>query len=412
MPKPFSIASGNFHPRINFVILSALLFAYPLSIRLSSFFTIALILHWIVWLRFKIGDKFMENRGSILPPMILFGLYVISLAYSSNLSYGLFSVEKRLSFLVFPLVLGTIPVSIPGKKLFWVSFCSAILAILLTLILAFQRFPELGERAFYWGDLTDTIGFHPSYFTLFISFIIFWSFHLYHDQWSEFAKWKKTGIVVVLLFLVCYLILLASKIQLFLFFIISLIHVIVIWKRLSLWIKIGLPLTFIVLGIVGYTTILKDRISHISTLTYRLDDPVEKFNEATIRLALVECSAEVIKNNFFFGVGVGDSYDELDKVYRKHDYKFGYLDQQDPHNEYLSTMICVGVLGIVTLLFMWIRPFYLAMRYRNFPYAIFLSLFIIGAFFESLLSQQKGVVLFGIFNSIFGVANMLNRRGS
>jgi O-antigen ligase len=147
-------------------------------------------------------------------------------------------------------------------------------------------------------------------------------------------------------------------------------------------------------------TYIEHRIRNINTTSYRLDNPPKKFNELTIRMALVECSWQVIGPHWLLGVGAGDSYDELDKVYRKNGYQYGYKDRQDPHNEYLHTWVSTGAVGLLFLLSNFGLSLWLAQKRKDSLQVLFIVFFMMSCLFESMLSQQKGIVLFSVLNSL------------
>ena len=148
-----------------------------------------------------------------------------------------------------------------------------------------------------------------------------------------------------------------------------------------------------------------ERFGHISRIEYKLDAPVETFNELTIRFALIECAWMVVKENLVFGVGIGDVRKELDKVYRKVDYKFGYLDNQDPHNQYLQIAIGSGIVGLLIFLISFLVPLYFSILANDKFYIFFSVLFLFSFLFESVLERHNGIILYSFFNSLLLFGN-------
>jgi O-antigen ligase len=146
---------------------------------------------------------------------------------------------------------------------------------------------------------------------------------------------------------------------------------------------------------------LLERFKHIHTLSYELDAPVSDFNELTSRLALAECSWMIIEKNLFFGVGIGDVTTELNKIYTDVDFKPGYLDRLNPHNEYLSHWLSVGIFGLGTLIVIFVLCFLAALKRRNYLFLIIVCIFFISFVFESMLERNKGVVLFAFLLPLF-----------
>lgn len=287
------------------------------------------------------------------------------------------------------------------EKFFGMVTIGVLTACLYCLSIAIYRWTTNGENAFYWMSLTSPLQFHPSYFSFLIMIVMIWVGKFIISHWNGQSGMIRISVVAVMLFFMVFLILLASRVQLFLFYLTLLLLVLYNIRRLP---RVWLALVVVIIGLSTYSLThmyIWERIMNITSIEYRLNDPPSKFNELTNRLALAECSWEVIRNHWIIGVGAGDSYDELDKVYRQVDYQFGYLDHQEPHNEYLNVWISTGLPGLVSLLTMFGLTTYLAVVRKNLHMFLFISFFSFSCLFESMLSQQKGVVLFAILNSLF-----------
>lgn len=343
-------------------------------------------------------------------------LFVVSLLYSSNIGYGILSIEKRISLFLMPLVFSTVPGWDKERtdKFFFCAYLSALLAAVVCLGIAAYSFFSLGQNTFFWSALTRPLAFHPGYFSFFIAVPMLWLIHDLISTWNTRPVWFRIAAVSSAVFLSLFLILLASRVQLFLFYLTVILLFLWRWKKLSKGQLIFMLVFLAISAFVIANTFIKDRINNISSITYKLDDPTEKFNELTIRLALIECSWEVIRENWAVGVGAGDSYDELEKVYYQKNYKYGYSDHQDPHNEYLNTLVSLGLPGLGLLLATFALSLYLGWKRSDPVHVSFILIFAVSCLLESMLSQQKGIVLFSLFNSMLvfkeSGANTANQR--
>lgn len=396
------------HTSIHFYLLVLVILTYPFSLRISSILIGIWFGHWL-WM--IIRRQVSRPAWSWLILMLSFpAAYVLSLVYSTNQDYGVYSVVKRLSLIVFPVVFSTMSWDKVQRDRFllW-AYVSALIAALFCLVMAVYHYLTVGVSGFFWMDLVSPLHFHPGYFSFFISVVVFWFLKDILSTWNQRSLAYRIPSVASLLFLSVFQILLASRIQLVLFYTVLLIGGLVYGWRFNKK-SLGLLILFFALSFWFISnSFIRQRFDKLSTITYKLDDPVEKFNELTIRLALAECSWDVIRENFIFGVGVGDSYDELDKVYRKYDYKFGYMDRQEPHNEYLNTMVSIGLVGLLLFLGNLIASMHLARKRNDIIHYLFVMLFAISCLFESMLGQQKGVVLFALFNSLFVFSGPLGK---
>ncbi|MGC1243233.1 MAG: O-antigen ligase family protein [Chryseosolibacter sp.] len=392
------------HQRLSYYLLILIFLVYPFALKLCNAAILLFALNWLVWVARE--PKKFEWRGWMMWLMIAaYMMTALSLLYSTNLKAALFSLDKKMALLILPLVIGSSP-RITNKQfrsLMLVAIGSVALAISICLIAATYRKLMGVPGGFFWKDLTAPLSeFHPTYFSLYINFLAAWLIIYLIENWEKEAFWTTRLAFAVIIFFYSALILLSSKIHLMLAGAIPLIIVICYLNKFQL--KFAIPallLIFSVSALILKGTKAAERFKHINTLSYELDSPVSTFNEFTIRLALAECSWHILKNDPVFGVGAGDVYDELDKIYRKVDYKYGYLDQQNPHNEYLSQWLATGLIGLILMLAILYLMLTTALRKKQYDFLILLILFIITFAVESALERQKGIVLYSLLTSLY-----------
>jgi O-antigen ligase len=402
--KGIFVMTSCSHKAIHYALLVLIIVLYPFSLKLSNAAIIALGIHWLIWF-LRIPQRFNWREPMMWLLISSYLLTALSLLYSANLKVAIFALDKKISMLIFPLVIGTAP-ALSRKHftgLLFAANAAVSVALLVCVIAAAYRFPSIGATSFFWSDFTDILGeFHPTYLSLYINFLIAWlAIYLFKNRGTE-PFVNKCYIVATIIFFYISLVLLSSKIQLILGGIIPFVLAVAYMNKRQL--KLFIPAFFAILVVATVTltrTKAWERFKHINTFEYKLSAPVSTFNEFTIRLALAECSWHIIKDNPVFGVGVGDVYDELEKVYRKVDYKFGYLDQQNPHNEYLSQWLATGILGVVIMVMILSLMLLKAIQKKQYDLLILLMLFIITFAIESMLERQKGIVLYSLFISLY-----------
>jgi len=69
------------------------------------------------------------------------------------------------------------------------------------------------------------------------------------------------------------------------------------------------------------------------------------------------------------------------------------------HNQYLQTMITLGIIGLIVLLLNLILPALYSMEQKHYLYLVFLILIGFNLLFESMLETQAGVVFYAFFNA-------------
>jgi hypothetical protein len=344
-----------------------------------------------------------------------FLLLLLSLTYSQNLQSGIFSIEKRLSLFAFPVIFCTVPALDGSSKrfLYQLQCYAASAASAVCLVIAALRYGSGVKEAFFWKQFTNILNFNPLYFSVFMCIALTWCFVQLEEVVQHKAQQSKIALSIQIILIEVSILFSSSKIGLAISAIIMLYYGsrILRYSATTSYI-ILLALVGSVLWVILNGSVL-ERFVRASNFHYSLSAPTSSFNELTNRLALIECSWLVAKDHLLVGVGIGDAQDELDRVFRSVDYKFGYMDRQNPHNEYLSQLISTGMLGLIIFLicyFYYIRKSLM----RGNPYGVaFLVIFAIACMVESMLARHKGIVFFGLFNSLFFVtADTETRVGS
>jgi hypothetical protein len=123
----------------------------------------------------------------------------------------------------------------------------------------------------------------------------------------------------------------------------------------------------------------------------------------SIRVALWECSKDLIQRHLFTGVGTGDIQDSLQQAYENRKFYFASrYNRYNIHNQYLHMMLGFGVAGLAVLLACIAAP---ALILKGDPLVrvrlLFLLLFFLICFTEVILDTNKGIIWYSFFNSIF-----------
>lgn len=119
------------------------------------------------------------------------------------------------------------------------------------------------------------------------------------------------------------------------------------------------------------------------------------------RFEFVKVAKNIIKNNFWFGVGTGDIKDEFDLEYKKTESRLSANNRLRSHNQYVTFFVTFGLFGFLWFLFAFIYPPLKEQKYKDY---IFLSIFIIMAISmmnEDTLETQMGATTFAFFISLF-----------
>jgi O-antigen ligase len=359
--------------------------------------------------------KGSEWRSSFSSPLVysiaaLYGLYALSLLWTSNLEEGLRGLETKLSFILMPplLVAAAAQITPTQRKLYQGAFVVGVLGACLWALahacwLAFQ------EGAWYY-DPGDGFGrryflsyvhlakpvMHPGYFSTYIGLAIFSTIPLLRT-----ARKRWPYYLLLLLFFVM-MVLLQGRINLaalllvagagsFFYALKKKVYVVLVLPAIA----VALFLLFLVVG----SPELKARYLQLPNMEYDISG--EKFNSATYRLAEWRCAVDVVQENPWFGTGIGDYKSALLNSYAENKFWKGLEEKFNAHNQYLETTLAIGFLGLMLLLyvvFVYVRH---TLRHKDYVLLAGLAFFVLSMLTESMLERAWATVLFCVFFPLF-----------
>lgn len=414
------------------LILVAVTLPFP-NLLINTLSIWLMIAAWLISSPIKEKILLLKSNKLIWLFSSLFIMYAIGLIYG-DFKLGLFEIEKKLSLLIFPIVLGTAPkISSRQLKIVLVSFAvSCILISLVCLIDTFYRNYSQGIAFFsdqfytvtYMGisstfnnswlfsyeNLTKNYGFHPSYFSIYtiFSIFIFLCILLKNENMGIFTK---GFLVVAIIYLLIFIFFLASRIGLLSLFILLISCMLFYaYKKHKLFTGIIATLIFIItisLALQFFTPI-KEKFKRLLDL----DKEKMEYADTAIRLDLWKSAMTVIKDNILIGIGTGDLQPALQKIYERENLATPHLSRYNPHNQFLDIAATLGIIGLVIFMFCLFFPFYMSYGSKNYLYLIFILLFIFISFVECPLAVQKGVVWYAFFNSLFAFHSLKAKIGN
>ena len=194
------------------------------------------------------------------------------------------------------------------------------------------------------------------------------------------------------LLLIISLVLLTSRAFYIAFSVVFLASVIKAFKS-SFLSKQNLGLIFLSLGlfVIGIISIpnTSKRINDTKNEVKSLMGTSAKYTNP--RIYLWKHAAEIIAEEPLLGYGVGDAKKALINTFKVKNIPFSG-NNYNFHNQYLQSWAEIGILGVILLMFMLLRPFFEKGQHPLF--LIFLGLTLIGFMTESMLERQAGVVFF------------------
>ena len=392
-----------------FCLLSVIIL--PFYIHYLPAVMIIWVLSWIIENKsgFK-KDLMTNNKAAILffLFMVFFLWQILGLFLAESLSTGFERLFKRLSFLLFPLVLFCPNSRIIKNinliiKLF--AICTFIYIVYCfgnalhhSLVIQnhnwiFNPHPSEYdyENYFYGARLSDPV--HPSYLAMYIVISVLISFEsLFDNSLTHFKKGLWTAMIFVFI-MVIYLLsaragILAAVIVFPVYFLFK------FYARYPKWIAFfGLVTLAVILAVVA------KKNERISSSIEGVSQ--QNFNETLKndpRLLIWKSALGVIRKNLILGVGTGDATKELKEEFISRGYVNGFYDNLNAHNQFLEILLENGLIGLILFSGILVYMAYIAINQHNLLLGMFLVTAVIFFIFETMLNRLAGVSFFALFS--------------
>jgi O-antigen ligase len=396
------------HQEIFFYGCLLLAFFLPVFPRLVPTIIFLILVNWLIsgiylkTIRLFLIEKW---RLHILSFAALYLLYCIGMLYSTNLTYGWFDLEVKLSMFIFPLVFATSDLSTVTRsrfRLIPLSFVAGcIIGSLVLIVHATMGYFTTGVKdLFYYVHFAWY--FHSSYIAMYYIFGIGITLSYLWEIVGKKNIYKTLFVCFILLYLEGMVFLLSSKAGLLTLVITQLSFLVILLFRNVGPVKvsaIALAMIAIFLGFSQLFPFAFKRISHANSMVSSTKNIKTNPNDGTIaRKEITKVSLELIQQHFVFGVGTGDVKDSYLEQYKDRSLLPLLKNKLNAHNQYFQTWIAVGFTGVVLLFLYLVVPAYKAMKKGHLLYVLLLVLFGINLFFEAMLETQAGVVFYAFFN--------------
>lgn len=356
---------------INLLFIILLLVSIPFKEAWTTF----VILLWGAYvISVLIRKRLIKIR---LATVICFILFIIPLLFGKVSSYS--QINLILSFLLFALI-SIYPLSMDIGKIHnnYVFIINSIALIIIgswiNYILYYADYDNVTLSSYFSSikytneNMREWMAFsHPAFMSIFSIIAMFFSFNSFRQK-----KTNVTQLITTILITIVLTLILGSRIALLLLLIILLLS---IYKQSKN--KRILLILYSVLGIAIFSTINKI-------------DP--------IRHHLWSISFTAIKEKPLFGYGLGSSVDLI--LNKNLNQRSGFdtiLDLNHPHNQYISYVLEIGVIGFALLigLLLYIH-FYHKQKFDN-TYATLLFIWGILSIVESPFETSKPTFIFCFF---------------
>lgn len=327
-------------------------------------------------------------------------IYLISLIWTQNVSYGWREVSSQIWMLLFPLIFAITDFReinkghIRGAMITMGAFLSTVFVFRFAEV-SYNYIPD-GD-GFIWYMLCQANDFYPthhSYMALYLlTALAFLYIVFFQIKKSKIPIITTTTLCLCVLCLCLFLMCINSRaglLCLLILMMMCLAHLVIFKKKYVVGI---ISLALIVAMVVGVHFTLPEHFRNLSTTAMEMVSG----DRSDGRIEIMKNSLAVIKENPIIGVGAGDRLDALAPFYENSENRITY----NPHNQYLDTMMTTGIPGLIILLMLIFIPMIKAFKERKFGFFAFFILFGISILFESMLERQMGIFFFCLMLFLF-----------
>jgi O-antigen ligase len=373
---------------------------YPLGLMLFS----GLII-WIIDFR-QTFARLLKLWYFVLPPVIWFIIHVFSIAVQND---GIFLLEKRLMFLLVPLL--GFPVfdnSLTKSRIsrlilsfiLGLAAVSSYLLIRMVIIIAVDFpggvdfFSWLNENELSYFSLGFSVFEHPTYLALKINWAV-----IILVFFREMISLKRRYSIPVVVILASALLPSASKAGL-----IILIVIMILWLFRTLRRGIRNPvLSALLVSIMIFVSVsLSMRINRISTYFSSIKEKMAvetiDFKNLDQRTREWYSVIQVIKTDPLTGTGFSKAEEVLVEEYLRNGFEDEAFLKLNAHNQFLEAQMTFGILGTISLLLMLYIPLVFIRRMSSAGLILsFTGLMTLFLLIESMFNRQWGIMFFLLF---------------
>jgi len=369
-------------------------------------------------LQFKASEVFKTIEESPFAKLFI-GMYsflIIGLLYTSNLKIGLFMLEKKICFLLFPFLVlplvKNINRAVVMKKLGIITIVSSLLLLCIAI---YRKFVLNDENAFFFDSGEGFEGFSPIHYVYYAMYFGCGSLIFIDSYFQQLLNRRKGWMILMILFGYCLSVmtLVASKtgIGAFLIASISLLF-------FKLQDRRAFIVSLLLIGLMSSTFLFLNKTTrnrfegltnHIGMVTEQEGIKDTKFNGLNMRLMFwkIQVSHSWKDNTVLFGQGTGDNQDYIDSLYKLPQYSmFGYVGW-DSHNQWVYTFVQIGLVGVILMAILFFVYFRKAIIQKDTMLLCFLLITLGFSLTESILESNKGIVFFSLFMTLFSSSRRL-----
>ncbi|WP_139854197.1 O-antigen ligase family protein [Aequorivita sinensis] len=382
---------------ITFILVLIVCVTLPVKNNINSLSMILLGAFAAIVLIFKKQFDFKILRRFI--PLILFYIVcLISVFYSENQDLALKMIGRLVPFLTLPIIFSILPPlkkeRYPSLMKFFIGSMVIVCMFSHTLVLIKllnnndSLYNIFNSHYSYLSLSEDTIGMHSTYYAYLIILAVMFVVHFLFSE----RRWKYRILYFLLLgyftFFVFHLSARLPIAVLFLFYNIALVYYFVKQKKVLKGV-LFLLLLYIITSLVIYNVrITRYRFQQLVGFTY---SDGTHYDDGKDKIFQWKAGASANKN-VLFGNGIGDANQSIFDSYNNSGLHTYAERKYNAHNQYIQTFVGMGVIGLITLLFIffyYLRLFYQQKHLIGFTFLLLTTILYLT---ESYLERHNGIV--------------------
>jgi len=396
--------------KIELFLLCFTVFAIPVHIKVTS-----IAIGFLLLIAFLKKDNYREFANLYKTPafiilIIPYILYFTGLLNTRHMTDATIQLEIVTSLLVFPIIFTSYKSNtLKNRAELIQSFfiLGVVMAYFICMSVAVPAYINKGDiNVFLYQDFSGVIkGPHHLSYNVIFGIVILLS-NLIKKTPLLYLEKKLTGLkfVIVLIFTV-FLFQLTSKATILLFFVVvAFIFIYAISKRIiSLKLAIPSVVLIILISVAAFSTHkISVRFKNLFRVVGHSKQVDLKSQESTaLRIAAFKASTNVIKENFWFGVGTGDIAYAMNDYYKANNFQGAYIHNISPHNQFLRSFVMHGIFGFAALVSVFGLMIYIALKNKHFLLMMWIIVMIVLFCTEDMFGIQDGIVFFCFYTSYF-----------
>ena len=380
-------------------------FFLPLTVAANNIAIYLIVLIWIFSGDYSKKFQKIKNNNLAIASIVFFLLHVVALIWTENISWGLEIVRKMLPFLLVLPIFLTITRS-DNVKFYIFAFLLAIgISELLSYLIWFGVIEPFGYA--YVGSPTPIMS-HVSY-NPFLAFAIYIAINELISG-KKISQYKRAIYTFFILTMTFNMFITGGRAGQIMFFVAIILLAFQYFKTSqikAIYTSVGL-IALISITAYNISPVFHERVQMASNEITSYDANSMLDTSIGLRINFFLNSWEIFNSSPVFGVGTGDFPDEYKKINAVN--TPNALETSQPHNMYMLILTQLGLIGLISFLWMFYLQFKIALEsdnnsLRNIGIAIPI-LFLTIMWSDSYLLGHYTANLFILFSSFIYAKNL------